>query len=225
VNIMRATPIETITPRAAAHRRRGFTLIELLVVISVISILAAILYPAVKTALRSSHIQTTKITLAQVGTAIELFKEMHGEYPLCASGEFNNPYVVFQLGTLLKIKETSFVNIGTKSAGTPPVTVKYGTVVDSWARPLVYTRYVKTATNQTPGSDNGEGAVQPIKNPRTYDLFSCGPNAELVGVDPRETTATATNSPLRNDGLGYAYDGKPLTGSRAGEFNNYIGNW
>lgn len=70
------------------RRERGFTLIELLVVIAIISILAAILLPALTRARIAARSASCKSNLRQIGMAVEMFKtEHHDFYPqACNSG-------------------------------------------------------------------------------------------------------------------------------------------
>jgi len=207
--------------RFAGTRRplHGFTLIEVLVVISVIAILVALLFPGVRAALWSSKSQTSRITLAQFSVAIELFKDMRGYYPV--GSDFANRTVVSQLGDLLKVRESSFIDTDNDRIR--------DAVVDAWGRPFIYTRYVADITKapqQNPGQSNGENGVQPINNPRTFDLFSCGAFAELVVGSPNNAKKYQTDA-LVNDGKKYTHDGERVKqgAKETGDINRYIGNW
>jgi len=57
----------------------GFTLVELLVVISILSILLAILFPALRSAKESAISVTCKNNLKSIGVALNLYTNDHGE--------------------------------------------------------------------------------------------------------------------------------------------------
>ena len=62
--------------------RKGFTLVELLVVIAIIAILAALLIPVLLRAKASAHSATCKNRLHQIGVALQMFVDDHGNaYP------------------------------------------------------------------------------------------------------------------------------------------------
>ena len=62
-------------------RRRGFTLVEMLVVISVIAILAGMLFPITAAVNRAKTKAKARAELAQVENAIGLYKTTLGHYP------------------------------------------------------------------------------------------------------------------------------------------------
>ena len=65
--------------------RKGFTLIELLVVIAVISILMALLLPALKSAKESAHRTTCANNLKQLGLAYNYYDTDYNRLPALLS--------------------------------------------------------------------------------------------------------------------------------------------
>lgn len=90
INLRRSQPIllkskhcNSLQPDCASTRRRyGFTLIELLVVISVISIIAAIVFPAFMTARAKARESNCVSNLHQIGSAFTMYmSDYDGVFP------------------------------------------------------------------------------------------------------------------------------------------------
>jgi prepilin-type N-terminal cleavage/methylation domain-containing protein len=86
VNMSKRTSARSLTQHATrnalpAQRPRAFTLIELLVVISVIGILAAMIFPALSAVDSAKKRSKARAELVQVESAIALYKTKLGTYP------------------------------------------------------------------------------------------------------------------------------------------------
>jgi prepilin-type N-terminal cleavage/methylation domain-containing protein len=77
---MTNTPLSRHSPLATRHSR-AFTLIELLVVISIMGVLAALLFPVVGAVKKRQYINNTQAEMAKLETAIDRYKAAYGFYP------------------------------------------------------------------------------------------------------------------------------------------------
>lgn len=76
-----------IRTRPAGADGRAFTLLELLVVVAIISILATLLFPAIRNALESAHSTNCKNNLRNWGTAVFLYMQQNdGRLPSSLTG-------------------------------------------------------------------------------------------------------------------------------------------
>ena len=73
------------------RRSRGFTLIELLTVITLIGILASLLFPGIRSARLATNKAKTRVQFNQWAAAIEGFRSEYGYYPALHSSNLVNP--------------------------------------------------------------------------------------------------------------------------------------
>lgn len=62
-------------------KQTGFTLVEMLVVIAIIGILAALLLPAVGSAIRAARVSAIALEINNMSNALEAYKGKYGDYP------------------------------------------------------------------------------------------------------------------------------------------------
>lgn len=197
--------------RASRPRGAGFTLIELLVVITVIAILAALLFPAIKSSASAARVKNTRTLVAQVAMACEQFKELRERYPV--SGDVSSNSLIEELGSALRVRGVFMVGQEGQKV-----------LVDAWGRPLTYVRH-KPESEQSPPD---ETLPEPIHNPNTFDLFSCGRYVERIpdlpalagwaSYDDYQTAALELNA----EGTDYKCNDYRFEDNLV---NRYIGNW
>ena len=196
-------------------------------VISVISILAALLFVAVKTAGQSSFISATKSTIAEVATALEFYRQSRDVLP---PETYPGPKMASSesLAYHLGVAET-FVQL--KKVATADTDGDGGVeLLDAWAQPLVYNRWHFSGdpTEVFIGGDDFADYM-PIHNPKSFDLFSVGQQANHIsGLAPTPATVAnlefdknATANPPTRDR--YVREEIKVAGSK--KPNKYIGNW
>ena len=65
----------------SARRQSGFTLVELLIVAIILAILAAIIIPQFASTTVDAQESALRANAAAMGSAIDLYRQQHGEYP------------------------------------------------------------------------------------------------------------------------------------------------
>jgi general secretion pathway protein G len=68
------------------QKTKGFTLIEVMVVILIIGVLAALIVPKVMSRPDEARITATKVDIAQITQALNLYKLDNGRYPTTEQG-------------------------------------------------------------------------------------------------------------------------------------------
>lgn len=133
------------------HCSRGFTLVELLVVIAILTILIGLVTAGAQAARRRGAITKAKATIASLETAIAMYNGDLGTYPVSDNANLvtalqDDPGDPDWQGPYMEFKQDELVN---------------GELVDPWGNPYAYV------------SINGGS---PTHRPRSYDLYSLGPN-------------------------------------------------
>ena len=85
-----ASQIDVMSAPFASSRRSAFTLIELLVVISIIAILAGLLFPAVQGALEAAKKTQAKNDATNIANAISAYMGEYSKLPTAATGDVDS---------------------------------------------------------------------------------------------------------------------------------------
>jgi len=143
-----------ISPHRSIHDD-AFTLVELLVVITIIVILAAMLFPAVQS-MRAKGMRTkTEEILKKVDSAIRLYSNDMGHYPYVRGawldGDQTNAWAIHENNCRL-LKDSVGTTANTMrylARGDLAVTDTQEFYIDSWGKSLVYVYVYPTASYAT----------------------------------------------------------------------------
>ena len=143
---------------AIRNNRKGFTLVELLVVIAILGILISLVTAGAQAARRRGAVTKAKTTVSALETAIVMYQGDMGKYPPTGNEGLvaalqDDPGTIDWDGPYMEFKQDE---------------IQDGKLVDPWGNPYEYV------------SVNGGS---PEHRPRSYDLYSLGPN----GVDDSGT--------------------------------------
>ena len=146
-----------------SNQNRGFTLVELMVVISIIAVLVALLFPAIKTALLKAETAKAKATILSVASAFKAYNTEYGVWPTGVTSTpqnlttnlFSNPRGIVFLETASKDIDSS------------------GNILDPWKNPY-RVAFDITGAKSVPNPFSG-GTPSPV--PVTVIVWSRGPDA------------------------------------------------
>jgi prepilin-type N-terminal cleavage/methylation domain-containing protein/prepilin-type processing-associated H-X9-DG protein len=93
----------TLQPRMFLSKRKGFTLIEILVVVSIVALLAALAYPAIKSAIAASKNAGCMGNLRTLGAAVHSFTADHGGFLPNPTLESGKPRWTIQISPYMTI--------------------------------------------------------------------------------------------------------------------------
>lgn len=79
--------------RASSTTNRAFTMIELLTVIAIIGILAGLLFPAIKSAMRKAETSKAQSAITSLATAFKAYYTEYGKWPISDTTP-NDTYIV-----------------------------------------------------------------------------------------------------------------------------------
>ena len=172
---------------------RAFTLVELLIVMAIISVLAAILLPAIFSIPERARKAQTAALLATVTNALEQYADDHGRFPTLRPGAVMDDEQQFTCLFLhlngdptdgyggktlyLDLRGDQVVGGLSRTAGRGAeveMELPLGTIVDAWGNGLRYLELRSVRSTSQP---------QTARNRRTYDLVSAGPDGEFGTED------------------------------------------
>ena len=103
------------------RRTKAFTLVELLTVIAIIGILAALLFPAIKSALLKAEATKAQSAIVGLSTAFRSYYTDYGKWPI-SDGTANQTYIVDTTFVALLRGVNDTAAPAPRSLGEPPFT-------------------------------------------------------------------------------------------------------
>ena len=152
----------------ARQNKRGFTLIEMLLVITIIAILVALLFPAIKQALLKAEIAKAKTTVLSIATALKAFNSQYGYWPTTLASpstpqQVNISYFTSAAGNSLGI---TFLDYSQKDVDSG------GYILDPWKKRYWFA--CDTGYNNTVSTNCGSGSGGSM--PGSVAVWSIGPD-------------------------------------------------
>jgi len=182
--------------------KKAFTLVEILATIVIIAILAALLFPALRSTVSASKNTVCVSNLHQIQVAMTLYKDANGEYP--PSSEKWDGFLPFLGGTSLKCPFSDIANY----QDPPPLRVSY-----------FLNGFMSYLTQPELDCRSSRGSAYPL----VYDINHASPLvARTVGkrlyLYARVDGSVATEDAKMADSFGLNPSAFPCP--KAGEFSN-----
>lgn len=177
------------------HRRRGFTLVELLVVITIISMLMALLLPAVQAAREAGRRATCMNNQKQLGTALMNYESAAGTFPgysefLGVRDDAGQPVVPGTIAhdvtwTVLLFPYLEQNDLWERWRRTPSPAINENDTGSAGARPAVYLKFLGCPSDTTDQQQAGIPATSYSVNCGLPDPTGVVPNATIPpGIIP-----------------------------------------
>ncbi len=170
--------------------KRGFTMVELMITISIIAILAGLLFAVAGTVTKRQKKEATKMLLSKVEAALHMYKNEQGSYPSYVSTSTNNLWASLgssgggyltnnDLSTTKNLNGNNICDEYTEASGQA-----YGT-------PLIYlTGFTSVASKVGDIPSSSSQAYFGRKD--EFELWSAGPDGDF-------STGARTSSSSSND--------------------------
>jgi prepilin-type N-terminal cleavage/methylation domain-containing protein len=160
---------------------RAFTLIELLVVVAIIAVLAALLFPSLRTARYRGKVSACSSNLRQIVAGLSAYaSDNNGWYP--QRGTIRNSFTQLNGGTIFNI--------------VPIITPYYGGTLDVFNCPVLPSKRltnVATAVNSTYALFFNSFGTEPT------------PAVQMGGLGPRSTQYDVNGKAISTGGMDYYY--------------------
>ena len=187
------------------RRNSAFTLIEMLMVISIICILMALLVPVLTNVQQRARVRAGRALVDGIQTALQRYYIDFDEYPpsntagLTGAVDVSSLYVYLcgPNGRGIDTVQGGITRHHDAYMSPPAEYVKRNSgetfIVDPWGTPIVY-------QNCKFHTDNG-GNPAKCHNPKSFDLYSCGPD-KILSPNQHDFTDSNSNGMIDEDAEG-----------------------